>query len=309
MTENEKDRIVRAGLGNLRAAVTAALVITAVAAGLFLLAGGWRVFSGGSWLAAAMGGRIMLICGLAMLASVIGLSVIACFLWKAGKAARGRDRAEEGTAMLEFAMVLPFALMLFLVMAQSSMLMGGNLGVNYSAYCAARTAIVKIPMEIDPEAANQISDLEEPTVSGKLMQIWSSAVFAVLPMADGSYDAASGDGGVLRDGLRQLFSAYDSTPPGWLDGRLEKKLGYAQNYTSVRLNAPSSGDTYTEHEDITVFVTHTLYMAVPYADTIFDFLGGDDGVDLYNGRHGMIMRATCTLPNEGVRDYIDVEMF
>lgn len=309
MNGNENTQVSVRRLGNFRAAVVAALIATAVASGLFLFSGGWRVFGGGQWLAAAMSGKIMIICFMATLVSIVGLSVIACVLWNAGRAARRRDRAEDGTAMLEFAMVLPFALMLFLIMAQSSLLMGGNLGVNYSAYCAARAAVVKIPMETDSEPANQISDLEEPANSAKLMEIWSSAVFAVLPMSDGAYAAVNNDGGVLRDGLIQLFSAYGRTPPGWLDGRLEKKLAYAQNYTHVRLSEPAQNDTYAEHEDVTVVVTHTFYMSVPYADSVFKWLGGSDGVDIETGKRGMIMRATCTLPNEGVRDYIDVEMF
>ena len=40
-------------------------------------------------------------------------------------------------------------------------------------------------------------------------------------------------------------------------------------------------------------------------------MDADDGVELDfgSGQFGTVIRATCTLPNEGVHDYIDVEPF
>jgi hypothetical protein len=59
-----------------------------------------------------------------------------------------------------------------------------------------------------------------------------------------------------------------------------------------------------------VKVEHTLYMSVPYANWLFSKLD-DDGVELRfgEGEYGMIIRATCYMPNEGQQDYVDVEVF
>ena len=64
-------------------------------------------------------------------------------------------------------------------------------------------------------------------------------------------------------------------------------------------------EEYKEHEDITVYVKHDLYLAVPYANSLFS----DKDLGFGKGERAAIINTKYTLTNEGVQDYVDVETF
>jgi Flp pilus assembly pilin Flp len=244
------------------------------------------------------------------MALAIALCVTCHMMWRIGARARARQRSEDGGAMIEFALVLPFAMALVLLLAQSSFLMVGHLCVQYSAYCAARTAIVAIPDDLTRfggEAQNYV-DID-PDRSAKQGRIFRSAVWAVMPVSCSTSDQEKADLPELVNGLEEFFTAYGAETPGWVRANLERKWKYAYNHTFVELAPPISGDLYGEAEDIQVSVRHTFYLSVPVARSVFRAL--DDGVelDIGDGEYGLIMRATCALTNEGVQDYVDEETF
>ena len=88
---------------------------------------------------------IITVAAVALLATICGILVHVGRLVRRARTAGARS-GQDGVAMIEFALVLPVALILVLFMAQSALLMVGHLCVHYSAYCAARAAIVYVPL-------------------------------------------------------------------------------------------------------------------------------------------------------------------
>ena len=223
-----------------------------------------------------------------------------------GKKARRRFGGEDGTAIIEFALALPILLMLALLMIQSSLLMGGYLCVNYAGYCAARAAIVYVPQDLDEEPANVVEDLSDPNVSEKLSRIQYAAVWAVMPVSDGGYSDRGEYCDALAEGLESFLSRYDMATPGWVWGYLGNKLAYAEQNTSVRLAPQENGESFAEHEDLRVTVSHNLYLSVPYAGWLLSRMDSDHAVDFSDGRYALEVEIQCTLSNEGVPDDIDL---
>ena len=149
----------------------------------------------------------------------------------------------------------------------------------------------------------------DPDSSAKHRRILESAVWAVMPVSCSTPDQPEAQEPELIKGIDDFFTAYGESTPGWVQANLQRKWKYAEDHTFVDVSPPISGDVYGEAEDITVSVRHTFYLSVPVARTIFAAL--DDGVDLDLGvgEYGLIMRATCTLTNEGVQDYVEEEIF
>ena len=283
------------------------LPVVLVAMTLWLTGGG---SSAGEWLPRALGSRGVVKYALITMALGAALFVVCFMLWRIGAGARGRKRSEEGGAIIEFALVLPFAAALVLLLAQSSFLMVGHLCVQYSAYCAARAAIVAIPDDLTTfsgEPQNYVDP--DPDSSPKQLRMLRSAAWAVMPVSCSIEAQDKADLPELLDGLEEFFTAYGKETPGWVKANLERKWKYAIDNTFVTLAPPISGDLYGEAEDIQVSVEHIFYLSVPVARTIFAAL--DDGVelDIGVGEYGLRMRATCTLTNEGVQDYVDEETF
>ena len=303
-------------------AVTAVLVLVALApaAGFCMIVIG---DAGASWLSSAvMSSRFILWLGLAVVSSV-GLSFMICLLWYMGRTQRVQ-RTEAGSVVLEFALALPIALGLSLIMAQSSLVMAGHLCVQYSAFTAARTAIVQIPRDLIEygEPSNVIASGS----SWKIDRIRQAALWPLTPLssgvAGGAVDPAGDD---AADALRAFIYEHGGSSPWWLEGRyggdyLGRKWAYAYDNTDVTVLRRASSQfeppeyvepdwpyEYEEHEEVRVYVEHDFYLAVPYASRLLAALG--DGYDLGTGMYVVPMAASSSLTNEGARDYIPVEVF
>jgi len=266
------------------------------------------------WVGAAVRSRLFVLCGIVLVVCLGGLSAAAAVLRSAGASARARRRGaraggQDGGTIVEFALVLPVALPLVLMMVQSTLLMGGNLCVNYAAYCAARSAIVIVPDNLAPtEPANVVS---EAAVSRKMRRIQLAAVWAVLPVSSASPNVPLEDADVLTAGLTEFFESYGQRPPGWVSKQLHRRLSYAEAYTGVELSPPADRMAYGVHEDLRVTVRHTLYLSIPLANRIFQLLDPDHSVALGfgDGEYGLEVTARCALTNEGVQDYVEAERF
>jgi hypothetical protein len=283
----------------------AAVAVCVVAAGVWLGCGGlWGGFDG---LVRALGsGRFRLFLYISG-GCVMALAVLAGVLVRAGAPPRRRLGAQDGTAIIEFALVLPIALMIALMMLQSSLLMGGYLCVNYASFAAARAASVQVPRDLEDEEANVVADLSDPELSEKMWHIHMAAVWATMPAADGAFDGDSPYGAVLQEGLADFLSRHGRSA-NWTSTLIGKKLAYAQQNTWVSLQPPINGDSFGEHEDLHVTVKHNLYLSIPYANWILAKLDSA-GVDFGEGRYAVTVEIPCTLTNEGKQDYIDVERF
>lgn len=85
--------------------------------------------------------------------------------------------ARDGAAAFEFVLVLPVALMILLVVAQSALLFNANMVVQYSAYATVRVASTLIPQEIGNELRNLVNNPDSASVpaSTKLARLRRAA--------------------------------------------------------------------------------------------------------------------------------------
>lgn len=270
------------------------------------------------WLLQALTSRLFLSCAAVLVVCAVLLSVIVATLWHAGRPYRTAGRGEQGVAILEFAMALPFLLLLSLLMAQASLLMVGNVCVHYSAFCAARTAIIRIPQDYGAsEPRNLILDGDGDDDTTKKYSVKLSAITAVLPVSCGSEDImpAGAGGDAYVNGVTRFLSLQGLEQPRWADARLSRKLAYAADHTEVAIDPPIArpGDdddgSFEDNENVRVTVNHTFYLSVPTAARIFGLLPGGVDLEFGSGEYGTVITASYAMPNEGVQDYVDVETF
>lgn len=212
--------------------------------------------------------------------------------------------SETGSATLEFMLIIPMLLFFTLMLAQTTMLMGGNIFVHYAAFAATRSAITTIPLNYPAtgEARNYIAIPN----GAKAEHIRQAAVFALLPVAGRIKDSTTSDSQALVEGFRSYYTALDQTPPVWIDGFLAQRLAYANSHTDIsfsRVITESEDDInwvsleegmyqFGPREPISVQVEHQLNLAVPYVWLIF----ADDNTV---ARHTLV-KAFYTLNNEGI---------
>lgn len=273
--------------------------------------------SNGPWWWQAVTNGLWLTClGLALLSVALLLLAGGATLRLASAERRTRTRLPlsvdaDGTATVEFALVFPILLVLALLLTQTTLLMGGNIFVNYAAFAATRAAIVQVPASYLPE--------EEPNVvinasnHAKHDAIRRAAVFAVLPVSGriASSGLATDD---FVAGLTNYYTAYHQTAPAWINNFAGARLRYADANTLVSLMSTAVSDdgrvvftdlpedraySFGPREPITVRVTHRLYLSVPYIGMLFATgrLSGEQG----SGRYTLV-NAQYTLTNEGVYD-------
>ncbi len=287
-----------------------------VAGGLALvgLTAGWVWRDG--WIVAALRSRGFITHALIVAGAGALLAIICGALFRLAthnRRTRAAGGGQEGVAMIEFALVLPIALMLVLMVIQSCLLMVGHLTVQYSAYCAVRSAVSWVPMGLavfSDEDRNVINS--ERRYSLKLRKIKDAAVWAVLPLSASSKTIPESGNFVLVEGIEKMLATYGEEPPIWVRNLLSRKLYYADEYTEVWLDSPLAGETYGEKETLNAHVKHTFYLSIPYANRLYAFMDREDGVKLFNlgpSEYGMVMYATSIMVNEGVRDYIEPEEY
>lgn len=275
---------------------------------LVVICAAWYVGSlGDGWVGRCLRSRLTLYAGGILLACVVVLYVLVGAAWRLGRAQRESqaNSADAGTAAIEFALLFPIALMIVLVMIQSSLLVAGNLAVHHAAYVAARSAVVWVPENLSyGESRNVVGN---PGGSAKLHRIHSAAVYAVMPVSAGRPDLGgqAENAVVIREGLRRFHELHNIPVPNWINTMLTGKYQYAWSHTDVSLQPPADGNAYGDHETLRVQVRHTLYLSVPYAGWIFGEPLGESG----NNYYGTEVDASCALTNQGVEDEIDVEQF
>lgn len=278
---------------------------------------------GADWFWTAMAGSDMLLLVVVGGLSLVGLIICVRVLWKLGKSRQpaGGSPAKavalladhEGTAMLEFALVFPVALFMILLLAQTTLAMGGNLFVHYAAFAATRTAIVQVPADytLDGEPRNAVFAGQG---NRKFDTIRQAAVFAVVPVA-GRLNESTLASSAYVQAVAQFYQAYNQPVPAWVtNGLLEERLNYADANTRIilyRATGKSAGNneygmdfqpidgthTFGPRDPVTVRVEHDLNLSIPYVRAFFA-----------SGRHqdasgeGMFRTITAqyTLTNEGI---------
>jgi len=242
--------------------------------------------------------------GAVCLVSIVLLYLLMGVLWRVGRPRR-RPAGDAGTAAIEFVLVFPVAMVIVMVMIQSMLLVTQNILVHYSAYIAARAAVVWVPEKVSyVETRNVVADADS---SGKIDHIRKAAVWALTPAGAakaGAGGAVGGDDTAAQEAAyRRLFSLYGRQPPNWITRMYPNMHDYAHDYTDVMLRPPAADGVYGDHEALTVTVRHTMFLSVPYVNRLFA------DKDLPEGDYGTEVEASYTLTNQGVEDDIDVEVF
>lgn len=288
--------------------LSASATVLIVAATVLCVA--WAVVASGRGPAAeAMRSPTAIIFGAAALGSLLILYVLSGLLWRLGRG-RGRlaETSESGTAAVEFALLFPIALMIVLIMIQSAMVLSANLVVHHAGYTAARAAITWVPEKLSyDEPRNVVAGRGQ---SEKLDRIRAAAVYKLLAISAsrrGAAGAAAGDSTVIQEGMARFYELYGEEVPGWISNMLPAKYEYAWEHTEVTLHPPANGQIYGDNEELRVWLRHTVYLSVPYANRIFALVGAARG--LPRGGFGTDVEVTYTLTNQGVEDEIDVEQF
>lgn len=224
---------------------------------------------------------------------------------------------DSGVAMIEFVLVTPILLIVTLLLIQTMLVFTGLFYVQYSAFAAARTAIVQIPT-VSTEPTNELMPSEG---SDKFDAIRSAAVLGVLPVS-GRESGSSVASSTLVSGIGQVFAAQGRSEPNWVNELLGQRLNYAINHTEVALQRVYSGenagsvnfepvDSYTlfsPKEAISVVVRHEFALTVPLASRVFSAVG-ESGTYSPAGRSGdspgppgqwTVIESRAILTNEGI---------
>ena len=189
----------------------------------------------------------------------------------------GLLRDERATATVEFALVFPLLLAFALILAQTAMLVTGNLYVHYAATSAARVASLHVPRELRAVSGEPINVIRLGTRSPKFDAVTRAAVVAVAPAA-GRIDAAGSAYGGVPEALATYYESSGADAPRWVDTRVAEKFAYAQAHTAVELGRIDDRGRFTPvrgwvrfgpREAIGVRVRHRLHLGVPYAGLLF----------------------------------------
>ncbi|MCE9592519.1 MAG: pilus assembly protein [Planctomycetes bacterium] len=212
----------------------------------------------------------------------VGLRVIAALARTRARTHAGLIHDHDGTATIEFTLVLPILLFTVLLLAQTTMVMVGNIYVHYAAFAATRSAIVMIPADFEGEPENSIVNAPD---NPKFERIRRAAAFALTPVS-----GRMTQGVAAADDLVPAFTAhydsYKTTAPAWVASRLADQYRYADAATDISvmrtifsLSQPDTvsfaalpeGAAYVfgPKEPVTVRVTHKLYLAIPYIGALF----------------------------------------
>ena len=224
---------------------------------------------------------------------------------------------DSGVAMIEFVLVTPILLIVTLLLIQSMLVFTGLFYVQYSAFAAARTAIVQIPT-VSTEPMNELMPSEG---SDKFDAIRSAAVLGVLPVS-GRESGSSVASSSLVSGVGEIFTAQGRSEPNWVSEMLGERLNYAINHTEVSLERVYSGENpesvrfepvesytfFSPKEAISVIVRHEFALTVPLASRVFSAVG-ESGTYSPAGRNSdspgppgqwTLIESRAILTNEGI---------
>ena len=261
-----------------------------------------------SWLSNALGHLVTSPLLWVFIACLLG--VLGC-LWGLFRHAQFKRPAdvtsENGPATLEFVLIIPMLLFCTLTLAQTTLVMGGNIFVHYSAFAATRSAITTIPLNYTDQGEPR-NYLVLPD-GQKAQRIRQAATFALLPVAGRLSDSSTSESQLLVEGFKSYYRDLNQEPPVWIDNFLAARLAYANAHTDItfsRAVTESVDDLammtleagvhqFGPREPITVQVEHQLNLAVPYVWPLF--------ADSTAARHTLV-KAYYTLNNEG----IDIEL-
>ena len=210
-------------------------------------------------------------------------------------------RDDRGTAIIEFALLFPVALLLFLVIIQTALLYVGNFHVNHAAFRAARAAIVWADVD------NLGGDLTHTLrIGGEAeRRIANAAAFTCVGISGTSSGGASGGSAAAHDRAWQSFLG---ASPRWSGEKLQRRVAYAAQHTRVTVTTMPRPDPtlsefnvrrqdfYLHREPITVHVAHDFELLIPYAKYV---LGDTDNRGDGSGYRFIELRASYTLVHEG----------
>lgn len=196
-----------------------------------------------------------------MAAAVAGLALLARLSrarWDWAQLARVHRDERGAVQSLSFVLTVPVYVMLLLFIIQLSQLTIAKVMVEYSAFVAARSAMVWLPASMGNgvEGLNQVRELsfvryEEDDngllyavyrvnpASAKHHRIWYATVSALLPIAP-SRDAGAVEHAESRAALASIEKAYLAAAPSQasnprISTRLRRKLAYAWNNTALEI--------------------------------------------------------------------------
>jgi Flp pilus assembly protein TadG len=253
--------------------------------------------------------------GLLMVGILACVWVLARARRKAGKPAApsllARLQSENGSATVEFALVMPILMFLVMSLLQVGLLMVGLQFTQHAAFRAARAAIVQIPADTTTEPLNHI----DPGVAGgKMDAIKAAAQYAVMPVCGELEGAGSTAGSTLAGGMQKYFSSYGADSPHWVNNLLAARMDYAIAKTKVTLLQASDGQgavaidfanlpeisgafDYGPKDPVVVQVAHDMNLSVPYVRAMFS-----DGEQTTRAGQGAYATITtrAMLTNEGI---------
>lgn len=229
--------------------------------------------------------------GLALLIS-LSVGLTAMLLWRmvaifgryGVRSLRQLPRAQAGQAITEFVIVFWALIMTVTGVAQMSLMYNAKQVALYSAFAAARSAIVWIPQDVEGEdPPNQIT---LSTGYEKYGNIKSSAALACVPIAQSATDVLGNlpvIGPVVNDVMNAINSALAVIPGLNQAVDYADKFAYAYALTTVsfvnqgpggitEIGSPGSVLTFNQHEDITIEIEHCLFLPIPVAGHVVDML-------------------------------------
>lgn len=284
-----------------------------------------------SWWWQALSSPLGITCAVLLLVLVIAGAVLVRLGVRLGNAAGEGDAErsgvladERGTATIEFALILPVLLTVALLLVQTTLVMGGNIFVHYSAFAAVRSAVVQIPAAYEGEPANWYVDDREAV---KREAIHRAAAMALLPVAGprGSAGEQAWLSTGVAEGLGTMHRRLGEAEPYWVSDRMTGRMSYALEHTDVQVLRMHGGATADDEggqgwadesgvraeqltrgrvsarDAIAVRVEHRLHLPVPYVNRVFA-----DGQTEWGGMT-MELGARSMLTNFGLLDRLPDE--
>ena len=243
-------------------------------------------------------------------AALIGLGLVIVVLHRVHRPLPAANPLtdSDGTATIEFTLVMPILIFFMLLLAQVTFAMAGNIFINYSAFAATRTAIVQIPADYADDGPNHYSAYEGHT---KHELIRRAALVSLVPVAGREPSSeASNEATQFVDGLSAFYQAYGRGGPNWIDSLAADRFRYAYDNTAITVYRAQEVEDHTwefepietthpfdGRDPITVRVTHRLNLGVPYVGRLFNSEPNPESPGRYT-----LVSAQFTLTNEGKRD-------